>query len=102
MKSLLVAAAISVLGVGVALHARHTAPQGAATEQLWQVGECYRVFPANRDQLYTFKVLESPRGDWIRVQNDPSNAPVPGARPQAPLWLNQTSAFAVQQWPCSA
>ena len=101
MKSVLVAAGIAVLGIGVAGHARQTATQEAATEQLWRVGECYRVFPANRDQLYTFKVLEPPRGAWIRVQTDPSNAPVPGARPQAPLWLNQTSAFAVQQWPCS-
>jgi hypothetical protein len=101
MKSSLVVAGISLLGVGVALNARQTATQGTATEQLWEVGECYRVFPANRDQLYIFKVLEPPRGAWIRVQSDPSNPPVPGARPQVPLWLNQSSAFAVQQWPCS-
>jgi hypothetical protein len=73
----------------------------AGTAQLWQVGQCYRVFPENRDQLYIFKVLEPPAGSWIRVQSDPQTPLAPGARPAAALWLNTTSVFAVHEWSCS-
>ena len=82
-------------------------PAGLAAQDVqeapepWQPGRCYRVFPAERDQLYVFRVVEPPSGGWVRVQADPSSARVPGARPAAPLWLNTASLFAVQEWACS-
>lgn len=72
-----------------------TAPQGP-----WQAGRCYRVFSDDRHELHTFKVLEPPAGQWIRVQSDPASPPVPGAAPQARLWLNADAVFAVQEWTC--
>ncbi len=94
-----------VLGVVVRLNPRAvsaSSPQAGAGPQPWQVGKCYRVFPSNRDQLYIFKVLEPPAGSWIRVQADPSNPEVPGARPQAAVWLNAASAFSIQEWTCQS
>jgi hypothetical protein len=72
----------------------------AAAAQPWQVGQCYRVFPADRDTFYTFKVLDAPEGPWVRVQSVPASPPVPGANPPVVQWLNSTSAFMVQQSEC--
>jgi hypothetical protein len=105
MKTLLNAVLMTaglVLILTLASRAAAPPPQEPAgvSAQVWQVGQCYRVFPENRDQLYIFKVLEPPAGSWIRVQSDPKSPVVPGARPQVPLWLNTNSAFAVQEWSC--
>jgi hypothetical protein len=91
-----------VLAGVVRLSPRAASAQPDVRPQPWQVGKCYRVFPADRDQLYIFKVLEPPAGAWVRVQSDPSNPEVPGARPQAAVWLNTASAFSIQEWPCQS
>ncbi len=31
---------------------------------------------------------------------DAASSPVPGGLPQAPLWINTASPFAVQEWTC--
>jgi hypothetical protein len=51
--------------------------------------------------LHIFKVAAAPNGPWIRVHSDPAATKVPGARPEAPLWLNANTVFAVQEWSCS-
>jgi hypothetical protein len=66
----------------------------------WQAGRCYRVFSDDRQALNTFKVVEAPARQWIRVQADPAAPQVPGATPQAPLWVNADAVFAVQEWTC--
>jgi hypothetical protein len=99
--------AVGLVIAGLASVASITAPRSPQRDsaqesaQPWQEGKCYRVFPADRDQLYVFKVLEEPAGQWVRVQADPAGIRVPGAKPQAPLWLNVASQFAVQEWTCS-
>jgi hypothetical protein len=64
--------------VSVALRASSGRVQDDA-QQPWQIGRCYRVFPAERDQTYVFKVLDPPAGQWLRVQSDPAAPRVPGA-----------------------
>jgi hypothetical protein len=102
MKALLLAG-ITVVGL-----AGVSSSQASSTSQVaglfgtapWQVGQCYRVFPATRDTLYTFKVLGPPVGYWVPVQSIPRSPEVPGGKPAAALWLNSTSLFAVQEWSC--
>ena len=79
----------------------HAAQAATIAAEPWQAGHGYRIFPENRDQLYVFKVIEPSSGPWIRVQTDPAAPRVPGARPEAPLWLNGNAVFAVQEWTCS-
>jgi hypothetical protein len=68
----------------------------------WQQGRCYRVFPSGDETFQLFKVLQSPSGDWVRVQSHPPSFPQAlGTTPAAPVWLNARSVFAVQEWPCS-
>ena len=94
----LMVAALAVLLVAVPWASRQQPQDGS---EPWQVGRCYRVFPADRDQTYIFKVLGPASGDWLRVQSDPAASRVPGARPTVPLWLNLQSPFAIQEWPCT-
>ncbi len=98
MKSLLMAGAIAATLIGGASLQDSTVPAGAP----WQVGRCYRVFPSTANTFHTFKVLEPASGGWVRVQPSPSSPVVPGARPQAPLWINGQSPFAVQEWSCDS
>ena len=77
-----------------------TSAQGVAAAQPWQSGQCYRVIPANRDTIYTFKVLEQPSGTWVRVQSVPTSPESPGGKPQVTQWLNSGSVFVAQEWSC--
>jgi hypothetical protein len=95
---LVLAGLLSTGSLGPGNHAPQTAGAAGAP---WQAGRCYRVLPENRDQLYTFKVIERSTGAWIHVQPDPKNPRVPGARPEAELWLNANAVFTVQEWNCS-
>jgi hypothetical protein len=103
MNRLLTTAAILLAALFLYLHQGKTdlvlAQPGAG--EIWQVGRCYRVFPHDRDQFYHFRVLEAPSGQWVRVQPHPAPIKTPAMRPQAPLWLNANSQFAVQEWSCS-
>jgi hypothetical protein len=81
--------------------ARASMQENTATAAPWQAGRCYRVFPSDPDTFHTFKVLEPTAGMWARVQPAPPLPPVPGGRPQAPLWVNTSSVFAVQEWTCN-
>jgi hypothetical protein len=98
MKTLLVSAALVAASAGIS--STQVSEQVTASRP-WQVGQCYRVFPADRDTIYTFKVLEPPSGPWIRVMALPSTPLGPGAKPQAALWINSASTFAVQEWSCT-
>jgi hypothetical protein len=102
MKSLLTAGVASiVLASTLSLdRAMGAGSQEAADGTPWVVGRCYRVFPSEPDRFQTFKVLEPATGIWVRVQPSPSSPMVPGARPQAPLWINTSTPFAVQEWTC--
>jgi hypothetical protein len=101
MKSLFIAGlGAAVLVVSATAYSTES-PQGSAGDAPWQVGRCYRVFPSAPDKFHTFKVLERQSGAWVRVEPSPaSSVPVPGGRPQAPLWINTDSPFAVQEWSC--
>lgn len=105
MKPLLISTALvgAVVTTSISVSSSSTAASQSqpAASQPWQVGQCYRVFPADRDTLYTFKVLEPPVGGWVRVESAPSSPLTPGGLRQAPLWLNTASAFAVQEWSCN-
>lgn len=107
MRTLFIAASVAVVALASAASITARGARGIQSESAqdaarpWEVGRCYRVFPADRDQLYIFKVIEPPAGSWVRVQPDPAGIRVPGARAQAPLWLNLNSPFAVQEWSCS-
>jgi hypothetical protein len=105
MKPLLISTALvgAVVATSLSVSSSSTAASQSqpAAPQPWQVGQCYRIFPADRDTLYTFKVLEPPVGGWVRVESAPSSPPTPGGLRQAPLWLNTTAAFAVQEWSCT-
>jgi hypothetical protein len=95
--------AVVVSGIALlsaAAIARQAGSDAGQNARPWQVDRCYRVF-TEREQLYLFKVLEPPAGGWVRVQEDPAGIRVPGARPQAPLWINENEIFAVQEWSCS-
>ena len=104
MKSLLIA--VLPLAAPAAVAASRS-PVSTTSQALqtsngpWQVGQCYRVFPSEVDTLYTFKVLEPAQGTWLRVQPAPTSPTVPGGKPQAALWINLASPFAVQEWSCS-
>jgi hypothetical protein len=104
MKTQLIAgcivAATAVTAATFRAYAGAGQTSSAAAVNMFQVGQCYRVFPANRDTFYTFKVLEAPSGPWVRVQQMPALPPVPGARPGVTQWLNSGSAFMVQEWSC--
>jgi hypothetical protein len=97
MKTLLVSAALVAASAGIS----STQVSEVKPSRPWQVGQCYRVFPADRDTIYTFKVLEPSSGPWIRVMALPSTPLGPGAKPQAALWINSASTFAVQEWSCT-
>jgi hypothetical protein len=104
---LLAAIALSVVA-GFAGSAANRAGQRdvVVPEGPWLTGNCYRVFPHDRDQFYVFKVLGFRQfepaigGPWIQVESYPPPLSQPGARPPAPLWLNTQSLFAVQAWTC--
>jgi hypothetical protein len=98
MKLLFVSAALIAASAGIS---SSQVSEEVKQSRPWQVGLCYRVFPADRDTIYTFKVLEPPSGPWIRVQALPSTRLGPGAQPQAPLWINSASTFAVREWSCT-
>ena len=100
MKSVVVAA----LTAAVLLLVFSVKPRGQADTSHagapWQVGHCYRVILSEQQPLNTFEVLAPATGNWLRVQPAPQSPPVPGGRPQAPLWININEPFAVQEWSC--
>jgi hypothetical protein len=104
MKRLLLPAGLVLAGLlstGSLRPSDHPTTQLGSAGEPWQVGQCYRILPENRDQLYTFKVIERLTGPWIRVQHDPANPRVPGAAREAAVWLNTGAVFTVQEWTCS-
>lgn len=101
MRSVLVAVVTAGVLLGVfSVRSRGQVASDHKVGPPWQVGQCYRVFPSDPNTLYTFQVLEPPHGNWLRVQPVPTSPPVPGGRPQAPLWINTMSPFAIQEWSC--
>jgi hypothetical protein len=103
MKTLLVAvfAVVMIASVAAVRSTRAVRTQEpSAPTRPWEVGQCYRVSPTNRDTWYTFKVLEPPSGPWVRVMSVPVNPSFPGGKPQVTQWLNSGSTFVVQEWTC--
>ena len=99
MKSLVVSVLTAAVLIGVfSVGSRGQVASEQKSDAPWQVGRCYRIFPSEPNTLYTFQVLEPPRGNWIRVLALPSTQNVLGS--QAPLWINLASPFAVQEWNC--
>lgn len=71
--------------------------------QPWTPGACYRAATVEGDQVHTLRILEPPRGEWVRVQADPMSPRVPGAgSSRTPVWLNTALVFSLQQIECSA
>jgi hypothetical protein len=103
MKRIVISTAI--VGIGIFFFVgpnRADSVNAQATHaDLWEVGRCYRVYPHDRDQFYGFRVLEPPRGQWVRAQPDPPPLQRPGMPPPAPFWLNTSSLFGVQEWTCA-
>ena len=101
MKSLVVSVLTAAVLIGVfSVGSRGQVASEQKSDAPWQVGRCYRIFPSEPNTLYTFQVLEPAHGTWLRVQPVPTSPPVPGGKPQAPLWINTASPFAVQEWTC--
>ena len=99
MKSLVVSVLTAAVLIGVfSVGSRGQVASEPKADAPWQVGHCYRVFPSEGNTLQTVEVLEAPRANWVRVRSLPSSENVLG--PQAPLWINVTSPFAVQEWNC--
>jgi hypothetical protein len=99
MKSLAVSALTAAVLIGVfSVGSRGQVALGQSADSPWQVGHCYRVFPSEGNTLQLVEVLEPPRGNWVRVRSLPSSENI--ISPQAPLWVNVTSPFAVQEWKC--
>jgi hypothetical protein len=102
MKRLLISTTILALCatypmIRSAAEALQAQPQG----ELWEVGRCYRVYPHDRDTFYGFRVLEAPKGQWVRALPDPPPMQRPGMPAPAPFWLNTSSLFGVQEWSCA-
>lgn len=101
MKSLVVSVLTAAVLIGVfSVGSRGQVASEQKSDAPWQVGHCYRIFPSEPNTLYTFQVLEPPRGGWVRVLALPSTQNVLGS--QAPLWVNLASPFAVQEWNCKS
>jgi hypothetical protein len=104
MKTLVAIGLAVAVAAGIAAAGAHderfNQGRNSAGAQPWQVDRCYRVFPANRDTFYTFKVLEAPTNGWVRVQAVPALPTVPGGAQPVTQWLNSQSAFLVQDWSC--
>jgi hypothetical protein len=102
MKRLLTAglALLLVAGASRLYVVAQSEQSAAAGSTLWQTGRCYRVFPSDPDTFHLFRVMDVPTGIWVRVQARPLLPQAPGVPPPAPLWLNTSSPFAVQEWPC--
>jgi hypothetical protein len=77
------------------------ARQTAEGPQPWAPGRCYRVTIIYPEQQHTLRVVESPRGDWVRVHTDPLSPSVPGASTRRPIWLNTASVFTLQEVECA-
>ena len=99
MKSLVVSVLTAAVLIGVfSVGSRGQVPTDDRHEAPWQVGHCYRIIASEPDTLRTFRILEPPRANWVRVEEVPSMKNV--IPNQAPLWINVTSPFAVQEWSC--
>jgi hypothetical protein len=104
MKRVLIVGLAVLLVAAASRHylaAESTQSSSGGMAALWQIGQCYRVFPSDPDTFHLFKVLDMPISGWVRVQSQPVQPSSPGVRTPAPLWLNISSPFAVQEWPCS-
>jgi hypothetical protein len=99
MKSLIVAA-LTAMALLLAFSGKSRGQTETQAGGPWQVGRCYRVIMPEPSPLNTFQVLGPASGNWVRVQQVPASPPVPGGQPSAPLWINTTSPFAVQEWSC--
>ena len=98
MKSLVVSILTAAVLIGVfSVGSRGQVPESKG-DGPWQVGRCYRIVPSEPNTLRTFRILEAPRGNWVRAEEVPSMKNV--LPNQAPLWINVTSPFAVQEWSC--
>ncbi len=86
-------------GVGAVLGSGLAARQ-AEDVQPWSEGACYRATTLEGDEQHTLRILEAPRGAWVRVQSDPMSPRVPGAS-RRPIWLNTALVFSLQQIECS-
>jgi hypothetical protein len=69
--------------------------------QPWSAGACYRAASLDGEQQHVIRVLEAPRGQWVRVQGDPMSPRVPGTTSRTPVWLNTALVFTLQQIECS-
>jgi hypothetical protein len=69
--------------------------------QPWVEGRCYRVTIIYPEQQHVLRIVEAPRGAWVRVRSDPISPPVPGASGRSPVWLNTASVFTIQEIECS-
>lgn len=77
------------------------AARQSVSQEPWTPGYCYRVTIIYPEQQHTLRVLEAPRGAWVRVVSDPASPRVPGAPPRSPVWLNTASVFTLQAVECS-
>jgi hypothetical protein len=77
------------------------ARQGIEAPQPWAAGHCYRATVVHGEEQHTLRVLEPPRGDWVRVVSDPMSPRVPGATGRTPVWLNTASVFTLQEVDCA-
>jgi hypothetical protein len=99
MKSLMVSVLTAAVLMGAfSAGSRGPTASAQAGDAPWQVGHCYRIVSSEPNTLYTFRILEAPRGNWVRAEEVPSMKNV--IPNQAPLWINVTSPFAVQEWSC--
>jgi hypothetical protein len=100
MKTGVVAALSAVVLLGGAALAGGMR-QGDESPQPWLAGRCYRITILDPEQQHDIRVVESPRGPWVRVHSDPILPRVPGTNPRNYLWLNTASVFTVQQIACT-
>ena len=99
MKSLAVSVLTAAVLIGVfSVGSRGQVASEQRSDAPWQVGHCYRIITSEPNTLTTFRILELPRGNWVRAEEVPSMKNV--IPNQAPLWINITSPFAVQEWSC--
>jgi hypothetical protein len=102
MKSLAVSVLTAAVLIGVfSVGSRGKVASQERSDVPWKVGQCYRIFTAETDKLYTFQVLQPSQGNWIRVKQVPETLPSsPGGLNPAPLWINMAAPFAIQEWTC--
>lgn len=100
MKQLLLAGVLGCVSVTSAASLAARSPQNGAPAP-WQVGNCYRIEPANSERWYVYRVVDPLVGQFVRVRYSEQPRPLQPSFPPPPnMWLNVDQVVMVYDTPC--